>query len=71
MELSAPATAHRRAIPRSQTQEYGVPHMSESFDPNFEAIVVRGMVPGPSGLVDKVVLLLDTGATTSVMKRTP
>ncbi len=43
-------------------------HMSESFDPNFEAIVlVRGMVSGPSGLVDKVVLLLDTGATTSVV----
>src|SRR5271155_2040626 len=41
--------------------------MSESFHPNFEAILVYGEVSGPSGLTDKVVLLLDTGATSSVM----
>jgi predicted aspartyl protease len=41
--------------------------MSDSFDPNLEAVLVRGMVSGPSGLAVKVTLVLDTGATTSVM----
>jgi predicted aspartyl protease len=41
--------------------------MSDPFDPDLEAVLVHGEVSGPSGHPVDVTLLLDTGATTSVM----
>src|SRR5262245_16627496 len=42
--------------------------MSDPFDPNREAVLVRGEVSGPLGHPAEVVLVLDTGATTSLIR---
>jgi predicted aspartyl protease len=42
--------------------------MSDEFDPNREAVFVEGEVSGPLGLATKVTLLIDTGATTSLIR---
>jgi predicted aspartyl protease len=41
--------------------------MSDPFDPNLEAVLVHGEVSGPSGHSVKATLVLDTGATTSII----
>jgi hypothetical protein len=41
--------------------------MSEAFDPNHEAVLLKGEVSGPLGNVE-VALVLDTGATTRLVR---